>query len=108
MQWNHGRSIESLRAFLNLVIKISSIYLKDGASICWLNNQRTYRNVKTAQQVTDLIHICPFEGWTKIGESLHYKVLEPLILGLARSGQLAKPTVVMIITDGEVGVSILD
>jgi len=102
MQWNNYRSIESLRAFLNLVIEISSAYLPSGAHVCWLNDQHAYKSVKTAAQIKELIHICPFEGWTKIGEALHHKVVEPLILDPARRGALEKPWIVMVITDGEV------
>ncbi|RPB26889.1 hypothetical protein L211DRAFT_847033 [Terfezia boudieri ATCC MYA-4762] len=92
-------SIDSLRTFLILVV--SSAYLLSGAHVCWLNDQQAYKSVKISIQIQELIHICPFEGWTEIGEALYHKVVEPLILKPARRGALAKPWIVMIITEGE-------
>ncbi len=42
-----------------------------------------------------------FTGTTPLGTSLDRKVLQPLVLGPARSQQLRKPVLVIAITDGE-------
>jgi hypothetical protein len=39
-------------------------------------------------------------GLTPLGTSLDKKILQPLVLGPARAGQLQKPVVVIAITDG--------
>lgn len=42
-----------------------------------------------------------FSGTTPLGTGLDRKVLQPLVTGPARSGQYPKPTLVIVITDGE-------
>ena len=40
-------------------------------------------------------------GTTPLGSSLDRKVLQPMVLGQARSGTMQKPVLVICITDGE-------
>lgn len=101
MQWYGGTSIQSLRNFLNLIVKISSIYLEEGVSIRWLNHPQWYDGVRNNGAIDNIINWNPFYGWTKIGQALRYKILDPLVLQPAYSGYLQKPVVVMMITDGE-------
>jgi hypothetical protein len=42
-----------------------------------------------------------FTGTTPLGTSLDRKVLQPLVVGPARSQQLRKPVLVIAITDGQ-------
>ena len=42
-----------------------------------------------------------FSGTTPLGTNLDRKVLQPLVIGPARSSQLRKPVLVIVITDGE-------
>jgi Mg-chelatase subunit ChlD len=44
-----------------------------------------------------------FRGGTPIGTQLDAKILQPLVLSPARNGTLAKPVLVVIITDGAPG-----
>lgn len=101
MQWNGGSSIRSLKNFLNIILKISSIYLEEGVSIRWLNSPAFYDGVRNDGTVDNIVNWNPFHGWTKIGQVLRYKILDPLVIQPAYNGWLQKPVVVMIITDGE-------
>jgi Mg-chelatase subunit ChlD len=47
-----------------------------------------------------LISQIRFSGLTPLGTSLDQKVLQPLLLNPARQGQLRKPMLVIVITDG--------
>ena len=42
-----------------------------------------------------------FSGTTPLGTNLDRKVLQPLVINPARSSQLRKPVLVIVITDGE-------
>jgi hypothetical protein len=42
-----------------------------------------------------------YSGLTPLATSLSSKVLQPIVYSLAASGQLAKPVLVLTITDGE-------
>jgi len=51
-------------------------------------------------QATQLISQIKFSGLTPLGTSLDQKVLQPFLLGPARAGQLRKPLLTIVVTDG--------
>ncbi|KAL8935013.1 MAG: hypothetical protein Q9211_004927 [Gyalolechia sp. 1 TL-2023] len=55
------------------------------------------QTVQTLRYISD--HI-PFKGLTPLGTSLRERIVEPLVLGPARSGALRKPVLILTITDG--------
>lgn len=56
------------------------------------------RSVAEAQQ---LVARTQFYGMTPLASSMHDKVLQPIVYHLANSRQLAKPVLIITITDGE-------
>lgn len=51
--------------------------------------------------VSALLASVQYSGLTPLATALQAKVLQPVVYSLAASGQLAKPVLVMTITDGE-------
>jgi hypothetical protein len=51
--------------------------------------------------VSALLAGVQYSGLTPLGSSMVSKVLQPIVYSLAASGQLAKPVLVLTITDGE-------
>jgi hypothetical protein len=57
--------------------------------------------IRTGTETEGLVASVPFGGGTPLGTQLDAKVLQPFIVGPARQGQMQKPVLVMVITDGE-------
>ncbi|GEM12866.1 von Willebrand factor, type A domain containing protein [Rhodotorula toruloides] len=55
------------------------------------------------QEANALVNQIKFSGLTPLGTALDSKVLQPLVLGPARAGQLHKPILVIAVTDGAPG-----
>jgi hypothetical protein len=51
--------------------------------------------------VSALLGSVQYKGLTPLAASMVSKVLQPIVYSLAGSGQLAKPVLVLTITDGE-------
>lgn len=98
-----GRRIGALQTFITRIADITTYFDTDGISIRWINHRRGRDNIKNASEVADIVTGHTFSGCTKLGTELWRRVLQPLVVIPARARNLAKPVLVMIITDGEVG-----
>jgi hypothetical protein len=56
---------------------------------------------RSPADVAALLSQVQYSGLTPLATSLGSKVLQPIVFSLAASGQLAKPVLVITITDGE-------
>lgn len=65
-----------------------------------MNSNVQGNNITNEQQAMQLLQQVKFSGLTPLGTNLMNKVIQPLVLNPARSGQLQKPVVVITITDG--------
>ncbi|KAI9368793.1 hypothetical protein BJX61DRAFT_546190 [Aspergillus egyptiacus] len=92
---------EQLKQIISIVATVASTFDEDGISLRFMNNSFYENNIRSAQQVEQIISNARFAGMTPLGTSLRNKVLEPMVIGPARSGQLQKPVLVITITDGQ-------
>lgn len=68
-----------------------------------MNSRIEGNNIRTEQEAVALVNQVKFSGLTPLGTALDSKVLQPLVLGPARAGQLHKPVLVIAVTDGAPG-----
>lgn len=97
----NGERIKDLKLILSRVAYAASLFDEDGIQVRFMNNDLQGNNIRSEQQVEDLVQRVQFKGLTPMGTSLKNKVLEPLVLAPARAGQLRKPVLVITITDGQ-------
>lgn len=65
-----------------------------------MNSQVQGNNLTSESAALQLVSQVKFAGLTPLGTELRNKVLEPLVMGPARRGQLQKPVLIIIVTDG--------
>lgn len=100
----NGERIQDLKLILSRVAYAASLFDDDGIQVRFMNSEEGERNqtpIRTEQDVEQLVARVQFKGLTPMGTSLRNKVLEPLVVAPARSGQLRKPVLVITITDGQ-------
>ncbi|EEH38507.2 hypothetical protein PAAG_08234 [Paracoccidioides lutzii Pb01] len=97
----NGDRIKDLKLILNRVTYAATLFDDDGIQIRFMNSDVQGDNIRGEQQIEQLINNIQFKGLTPMGTSLRNKVLEPLVLRPARSGQLRKPVLVITVTDGQ-------
>lgn len=89
-----------MKSILAKVAHATSLFDQDGIQVRFLNSQINGDNIRNEQDVIHLVQQVRFSGLTPLGTSLEQKILEPLVLGPARQQRLAKPVLVIAITDG--------
>ncbi|KAL4752887.1 hypothetical protein BDW72DRAFT_52454 [Aspergillus terricola var. indicus] len=92
---------EQLKQILGIVATIASTFDEDGISLRFMNNDFMQNNIRSAQDVEQIISNIRFSGMTPLGSALRSKVLDPMIVAPARAGRLQKPVLVITITDGQ-------
>ncbi|KAI9713097.1 MAG: hypothetical protein M1820_001082 [Bogoriella megaspora] len=102
----NGERIKDLKMILQRVAYAATLFDDDGVSIRFMNNSPEERGIpcdgiRNDQQIEQLVSNIQFRGLTPMGTSLRKKVLDPLVIAKARSGQLRKPVLVLTITDGQ-------
>lgn len=96
-----GERIDDLKLILSRVAFAASLFDEDGVQVRFMNSQVQGNGIRTEQQVNDLVSQVKFSGLTPMGTQLDAKILQPLVLGPARAGQLQKPVLIITITDGQ-------
>lgn len=97
-----GHRIHALKDFLTHITEIATQLHPDGITVRWLNHHCTPAKLHSTNQISQLVNSNPFEGWSRIGTELHYKILDPMVIQPAQARRLKRPVLAMIITDGEV------
>lgn len=97
----NGSRIDDLKLIISRVAYATSLFDEDGIQVRFMNSQLEGNGIKNEHMVNDLISRTKFSGLTPMGRELQNKVLGPLVLNAARSGQLRKPVLVITITDGQ-------
>ncbi|KAI9840756.1 MAG: hypothetical protein M1837_001330 [Sclerophora amabilis] len=97
----NGERIKDLKLILSRVAYAASLFDHDGIQVRFMNSDREGNNIRTEGEVEQLVASIGFKGLTPMGTSLKNKVLDPLVLGPARAGQLRKPVLIISITDGQ-------
>ncbi|GAQ87873.1 hypothetical protein KFL_003840050 [Klebsormidium nitens] len=96
-----GERIEDLKLVLSKVAEVATMFDQDGILIRFLNSNVQGNGIRNAQEAEGIVKQVRFQGLTPLAGSMQSHVLEPVVFNLARSGQLAKPVLVITITDGE-------
>lgn len=96
----NGSRIDDLKMILNRVAYATSLFDDDGIQVRFMNSGEQGNGIRNEQQVNELVGRVKFSGLTPMGRELQNKVLGPLVLNAARSGQLRKPVLIITITDG--------
>lgn len=81
----------------------ASAFDDDGIQVRFLNSRVEGNGLRSEGDALGLVSQIRFSGMTPLGTSLDQKILQPLILGPARAGQLKKPVLVIAVTDGQPG-----
>ncbi|KAH7424587.1 hypothetical protein KP509_11G014500 [Ceratopteris richardii] len=98
----NGKRIDDLKFILSKVSDIATLFDDDGISVRFMNSNVTGDGIRNAGDVQKLISQVRFSGNTPLGTNFDRKVIQPLILGKARSNvAMAKPVLAILITDGE-------
>ena len=92
---------EQLKQILGIVATVASTFDEDGISLRFMNNDFMQNNIRSVQEVDQIISNMRFAGMTPLGSALRSKVLDPVVVGPARAGRLQKPVLVITITDGQ-------
>ncbi|KAI4087096.1 MAG: hypothetical protein LQ344_007041 [Seirophora lacunosa] len=110
MKFDDSR-IAGLKQIITSVVYAATLFDDDGISIRFMNDwpsnpaidgfdMRRLDRIQNEQMVEQIISKTLFSGLTPLGSELRNKVIDPLVLGPARAGQLQKPVLVITITDG--------
>ncbi|WVQ95868.1 hypothetical protein IAU59_002967 [Kwoniella sp. CBS 9459] len=95
-----GERIEDLKMILGKIAFACALFDHDGIQVRFLNSNVQGNNINSEQGALQLVQQVKFSGLTPLGTSLDQKILQPLLLGPARSNSLQKPLLVIAITDG--------
>ncbi|KAI5845330.1 hypothetical protein BZA05DRAFT_147787 [Tricharina praecox] len=93
----------TLRTVVRRIARIAGAYNPRGIKIRFVNatNDGGFDGIVTEEQVETCLDTVVPKGGTQLGTRLVTKVIQPLILDRARRGELDRPVVVIIVTDGE-------
>ncbi len=92
-----GERVEDLKFILSRVADVITYFDSDGISVRFMNNNVAGDNICSSAQALQLLSQVRFGGTTPIGTMLDRKVIQPFVT----RGQLQKPILCVIITDGE-------
>merc|ERR1711939_437164 len=99
-----GERIKDLRLILERVASVATIFDDDGISLRFMNANyppQMTENIRSEQQIDQLMRSVQFKGLTPMGTELRNKVIDGIIVPKVRGGQYRKPTLVIMITDGQ-------
>ena len=99
-----GERIKDLQLILQRVAFAATLFDDDGIEIRFMNQDppaNMTSNVRTEQQIDQLMQGHRFSGLTPMGTNLRKKVVDDLFLRNLRSGRMRKPMLVIVITDGQ-------
>ncbi|KAL8970161.1 MAG: hypothetical protein Q9197_003953 [Variospora fuerteventurae] len=112
-----GNRVVQLKKILSQVVAAAMLFDDDGISIRFMNwqprrlaygeqphpgevTENMLDRIQTEQTLQYIADQIPFKGLTPLGTSLRQRIIDPLVLGPARSGALRKPVLILTITDG--------
>ncbi|TKA76994.1 hypothetical protein B0A49_01980 [Cryomyces minteri] len=100
----NGERIKDLKLILQRVAYAAALFDDDGISIRFMNTvlpEHMCNNVRSEQQIEQIVANVQFKGLTPMGTELRKKVIDGIVLDNARRGTLRKPILVITITDGQ-------
>lgn len=97
----NGNRLAQLKEILALIATAASKFDQDGISIRFMNSDVKGDGIRNRADAEGVVARVLFRGLTPMGTNLRNKVLEPMVVGPAKAGQLQKPVLVITITDGQ-------
>ncbi|GAA5900751.1 hypothetical protein JCM8208_004602 [Rhodotorula glutinis] len=98
-----GSRIDDAKLVIARVAEAASAFDDDGIQVRFLNSRVEGNGLRSEADALALVGQIRFSGMTPLGTSFDQKIIQPLILGPARAGQLKKPVLVIAVTDGQPG-----
>lgn len=100
----NGERIKELQSILQRVTYAATLFDNDGISVRFMNSTppaHLINGIRDDRQVETLMQSLQYKGLTPMGTELRNKVINPLVVGKARLGELRKPVLVVVLTDGQ-------
>jgi hypothetical protein len=93
----------TLKTIVRRIARIGSAYNPSGITIRFINanNDGGFNGIVTEEQVETCLDAVQLGRGTPLGTTLFEKVVQPLIVQKAKRGELRRPVVVSVVTDGE-------
>jgi hypothetical protein len=97
----------ALEDTLQHVAKFATKLEPSGISIRFLNfsQDREFNNLNDVEDIMRKVRAVDFDGPTRLGQTLHFKIVGPMVFQKERRNTFTKPIIVMVITDGEVSMT---
>lgn len=96
-----GTRIDDMGAIIGRIAEVITLFDDDGVSIRFINNDENFDNIKDTMAVFSAVKSLEYKYGTEIGTALDEKIIQPLVIDRLESGELTKPVLIFIITDGE-------
>lgn len=99
-----GERIKDLRLILQRVTSAATLFDDDGISVRFMNNNPSphlMNGIRDDKQVDAIMQSVQYKGLTPMGTELKKKVIDEFVVGKANIGQLRKPVLVIMLTDGQ-------
>ncbi|PWN92900.1 hypothetical protein FA10DRAFT_263637 [Acaromyces ingoldii] len=92
---------DTLLSILKRAADAAGRFDRDGMEVLWMNGQKhAPERIHTADEAKNLVSACKWQGnATPLGDSLQ-RLIQANVLNKAKHGQLHKPALVIVITDG--------
>ena len=97
----NGERLKDLKIVLGYTAYAASLFDDDGIQVRFMNSDVQGNCIRDEREAEALVDRVPPKGLTPMGTSLRNKVIDPLVLGPARAGQLRKPVLIITVTDGQ-------
>ena len=96
-----GQRIKDLKNILARVTEVATLFDDDGLTVRFMNSSVGGNNLRSSSEASALVDRVKFEGMTPLGTNLDAKIIRPLFTTAVQKQALAKPILVICITDGE-------
>jgi len=100
----NGERIKDLQLILERVTYAAMLFDHDGIAVRFMNSTpppHLINGIRDDKQIESLMQSIQYKGLTPMGTELRKRVIDELVVGKAQSGQLQKPVLVVVLTDGQ-------
>ncbi|KAM3422659.1 hypothetical protein BST61_g147 [Cercospora zeina] len=100
----NGERIKDLQLILQRACFAATLFDDDGIDLRFMNEDlplQTVSNIRSEQQVEQILAQKRYKGLTPFGTELRKKVIDPILVQKLNSGQMQKPLLIISITDGQ-------
>jgi len=97
MTTGDGERIEDLKLIVAKVAEVATLFDEDGIAVRFINSDAQGNNIKSADSVNTLISSVSYTWDTKLATQMEARILQPMVY----KHKLAKPLLVITVTDGE-------